>query len=166
MRDPVRAILGDLDPENPAGPRYLDSAIDRVMKACVTLSRPPGYALTQDGLGITPALNATNLALLTYEGCSMFLAPQLARYQFTTRALEERVGDQLNFFQHLQDLIMDLKAGGGQKIFTAPVDFASWVASITGMNLWTRLTDLSVTAPVLSLDVSRSGVRTISGTMP
>jgi len=153
LREIVRVFLGDFDA---AVRRYQDSAIDSVVRSLIRTGAVAGHALTNDRLGITPAISdALALGLLAYKAVRAILLPNLASYSYRTRALSESFGRQDQFMFALETAIYENENG---EMFSSMLSFYSWVNSITGVNVWALLTDMKITAPVATVNLDGSGI--------
>jgi hypothetical protein len=153
LRETVRAFLGDFDA---AIRRYQDSAIDSVVRGLVRAGALTGYALTNDRLGIAPAIiDPKAFGLLTYKAVKAISLPNVGSYSYRTRALSETFGRQTEFLFALETAIYENE---NADMFSSMFTFYTWVNSITGVNLWALLSDMKVSAPVMTVSVGRGGI--------
>jgi hypothetical protein len=154
FRDPIRAFLGDF---NADVRRYADGAIDAVVKTLIKCGTVQGYAVTQDNLEITPSVtDPADYARIVYHSCLRFVAPNAASYRYDTRALKESFGDQKVFIFELHDWLDEIERVGASRSW---IDFGSWAKSVTGVPLWSNLTDMEINAPVGTVSVGVDGIR-------
>ncbi len=155
--DPVRAILGDF---STVSRRYEDSAIASVVRTVLRLGKVPGYTLTADQLGITPAITTPKpLALLIYNAAKTLLLPNVAEYSYRTRAISERFGSQKNFLFDLENALYDEEHG---EMFYTWQMFYGWVHSVTGINLWELLTEVKFNTPVATVTIGPGGIHELA----
>lgn len=153
MFEPVRATLGDF---NSQFRKYQDDAIASVLRACLMVGKVPGQTVTPDRQGITPGIVLpSDMALLMYHSAKMFLVPNLADYRYETRALSERFGRQDTFYFELTNAIYYLENGD---MFSSFQSFYAWVNSLTGIDIWSVLSDMKTSAPVATVNIGRAGV--------
>lgn len=151
----VRAILGDHDPQFR---KYEDQAIASVVRTVLRCGNLPGYTLTPNRLGITPTiLQPRDFGILLHRAAKMLLLPDAAEYSYRTRALSERFGEQKFFVQELENALYDLENCGG--VFHTFQTFYGWVNALTGMNIWSMMTDMTTRAPVANVIIGRAGIQ-------
>jgi hypothetical protein len=150
----VRAILGDLDPQFQ---RYQDAAIANVVRTMVRVGKLGStYALTPDNRGITPAIAVpTDYAILIYSSAKTILMPNAAAYSYRQRAMGESFGAQRDFVFDLECALHDAQNG---EVFHTMQSFYGWVNALTGLNIWSLLTDMSTRAPVATVTIGRAGI--------
>ncbi len=154
MYELVRSVLG-------SGIKRSDEAIASVCRTCLRLGKVPGQALQVDYMGITPGLTTPkDIGLLTYHAAKMFVMPEAADYRYETRAMSERFGRQDHFVRDLENAIYELEDGA---MFYSMQNFYGWVNSLTGVDVWSIMSDMTVTAPVATVNIGRAGV-TVSST--
>jgi hypothetical protein len=150
----IRAIMGDFDVQFR---KHEDTAIASVVRSVVSIGKLPGYAITPDRRSIAPALAMPrDLGLLTLHSAKMFLLPNVADYSYRRRAMGERFGRQEHFLFDLQAQIDEYETGGG--VFTTFQSFYGWVNALTGLNIWSVMSDMKTRAPVASVIIGRAGI--------
>jgi hypothetical protein len=153
MHELVRVTLGDF---NPQFRKYQDDAIDAVIRTCLITGLVPGQSLAPDRITITPGiLLPTDAALLMYHAAKKFIMPDIADYRYETRALSERFGRQDSFYFELTNAIYELENGA---MFSCFQSFYSWVNALSGIDIWSVLSDMSTQAPVATVNIGRAGV--------
>lgn len=152
----VRAILGDLHPRHK---RYQPDSIDGVLRTVLRLGRVPGYTLTPNRLGISPALTeARPFGLLVYHAAKMFLLPNVGASSYRLRAIGETFGRQDHFLFDLDNALFDLTNGDGG-VFVTFQTFYGWINSLTGVNLFEVLTELKTNAPIATATIGSEGLQ-------
>lgn len=155
FRTPIRAVMGDF---NSVIRKYQDTAIDDVVKLVVRSGRLPGFALNVAGDGITPDVNTgRNYGLLVYRAALAFVAPASGSYSYRTRALAESFGDQRNFLNELHDALQEIDGEGGA-MFASDLGFRSWFLGVARVDPWASLVDMTVSAPVATVNIGQSGL--------
>jgi hypothetical protein len=158
MYEPVRVCLGDC---NAQFQKYSDDAIASVVRTCLLVGKVPGQKLSVDRMGITPGIvQPRDLGLLMNWSAKMFLRPQATDWRMQTRALGEKVGPQDYFAWDLDNAIYDLE---NREMFSSFQTFYAWVNSLTGIDIWSVLSDMRTNAPVATVNIGRAGV-TVSTT--
>jgi len=158
MHEPVRTILGDFDAKFR---KYQDGAIDSVVRTCLLIGNVPGQTLAVDRLSISPGITTScDLARLMYHAAKKFVDPNTAQYSYRLRAIEERFGRQELFLRELQNAIYELENG---EMFSSFQSFYSWVNALTGIDIWSLMSDMNTIAPVAAVTIGRAGV-TVSTT--
>lgn len=155
--EPIRAILGDF---NTTFRRYDDSAVASVVRTVLRTGKLEGFTLTANLQGITPAIIAPRVfGTLVYHAAKMLLVPNVAEYQYRTRALGEKFGNQREFLRDLENSLFELE---NDTVFRTWNSFYSWLNSTTGINIWQNLAAMHVVAPVAEVTIGRNGI-TVSG---
>lgn len=150
----IRAILGD---HNPQFRKYEDKSIAAVVRTCLRCGRVPRYTVTPNGMGISPAITVPwDFGILIHHAAKMFVLPDAADYSYKTRALSERFGEQKVFIQELTNAIYDIENGPG--VFHTFQSFYGWVNALTGINIWSVMTDMATRAPVATVVIGRAGI--------
>jgi hypothetical protein len=107
----LRAVLGDRDPDVHM---YDGDQLSDAMTAVVNVGKVPGYAITQDGTGITPDLTPASdqpsYALLVYHTAKMFVVT-LTATSYRTRAFSESFGDSKEFIVDILQEVYRLENG-------------------------------------------------------
>jgi hypothetical protein len=150
--EPIRAIMGDF--RTPY--KYEDSALASVVRSVVRMGKVPGYAISSDGLSITPALTQPcSLAMVSYQSALMLLGPNIGGFQWASRALKIRRGDQTFFLRELQNMVYYLE---NPAAITSFQTYYAWVNSIVGINVWGLLTEMKVQGPVATVTLGTGGM--------
>ena len=158
MYEPVRTCLGDF---NPNFRRYSDGAVASVVRTCLQIGKVPGHALGSDRMSITPALTLpSEMALLMYHSAKMFMGPMAIETRIETRPLSQKKGAPHYFWFDLNNAIYDLENG---PMFVSFQSFYSWVNALTGIDIWSLMSDMNTQAPVATVNIGRAGV-TVSTT--
>jgi hypothetical protein len=153
MFEPVRCILGDF---NAQFRKYQDDSIAAVVRTCLMKGVLPQQWVTPDGTGISPGITLpSDMALLMYHSAKMFVMPNVAGYSYGTRAIKERFERQDHFIFDLENAIHDLENGG---MFSAFQSFYAWVNALTGIDIWSLMSDMETDAPVATVMIGRAGV--------
>jgi hypothetical protein len=153
MYEPVRACLGDF---NPNFRKYSDGAVDSVLRTCLLIGKVPGHTLGSDRLSISPPITTpADMALLMYWGALMFMGPQAIETRLESRPLSQKKGRPELFWFELKNAIYDLENG---PMFLSFQSFYSWVNSLTGIDIWSVMSDMTTTAPVATVHIGRAGV--------
>lgn len=151
--EPLRHLLGDLDA---SVYQFSDSNLLVGVKTMVRMGKLSGYALTQDKLSVTPAVDDPNdYALLLYETVRSFISSNPDSFSFKTRAVGQRVGSWSMFLAELEENIHELKNG---TMFDGWQGFIGWVRGIDGLDPMSLMTRLEVDAPVQTVSVGIDGV--------
>ena len=158
MFEPVRVCLGDF---NQQFRKYENDAITSVVRTCLMTGKVPGQSLGSDLVSIVPGIiNPNDLALLMYHAAKMFIAPKVAEWRIDTRAMSQREGRKDHFFFELTNAIYEIENG---EMFSCFQSFYAWVNSLTGIDIWSVLSDMKTAAPVATVNIGRAGV-TVSTT--
>ena len=158
MYEPVRVCLGDF---NPAFRKYSDDAVASVLRTCLQIGKVPGQSLGSDRWSIAPGITLpSQMALLMYHGAKMFMGPQAIETRIGSRALDQRKGRPELFWFELNNAIYDLENG---EMFSCFQSFYAWVNSLTGIDIWSVMSDMKTDAPVATVNIGRAGV-TVSTT--
>jgi len=153
MFEPVRVCLGDF---NQQFRKYENDAILSVVRTCLMTGQVPGQTVGPDLVSIVPGIiNPSDLALLMYKSAKTFLTPRVAEWRLDTRAMSQRVGRQDHFFFELTNAIYDLENGA---MFSSFQSFYAWVNSLTGIDIWSVLSDMKTNAPVATVNIGRAGI--------
>ena len=151
--DPIRAVMGDFR----APFQYEDSAIASVVRSVVNMGQVPGYAVTGNGLAVTPSVtDPLGLLLVVHKSCRTLLRPNLKAFQWRTRAMSTRQGEQRDFLRELENLIYYAEAGSGMSSFQS---YYAWVNSLQGINVWGLLTEMKVSGPVATVTIGTVGLQ-------
>lgn len=161
--DCVRAILGDHDDQFR---KYEDQSIARVVRAILLCGQLPihgstvgYYGLTPNRLGITPAVTIpVDFGSLIYQAAKRLFMPDSAEYSYRTRAMSEKFGEQKSFIQDLENAIYDLR-NGSAGVFLTFQSFYGWVNALSGVNVWSAMTDMTTRAPVANVIIGRGGIQ-------
>jgi hypothetical protein len=120
------------------------------------VGKVPGQTVGADRQSVTPGITMPcDMARLMYHGAMMFLAPDVAKSSYRTRALSESFGEQTLFYRNLENAIYDLQNGAMMSSFQS---FYSWVNSLTGLDIWSVMSDMNTQAPVATVSIGRAGV--------
>jgi hypothetical protein len=158
LYDAVRAILGDF---NANFRKFEDAAILSVVRTVVITGKLPGYKLNADKTQIDPAIaTPRDYALVLYGSALMFTAPREASYSYSTRALKERFGEQKAFLLELHHALYEAQFPSMMSTWS---NMSTWLTGITGLNVWTHLTQLDTHAPVAQASIGVSGLVVNSG---
>ena len=65
------------------------------------------------------------------------------------------MGRQDHFFFELMNAIYDLENGA---MFSSFQSFYAWVNSLTGIDIWSVLSDMKTNAPVATVNIGRAGI--------
>lgn len=150
--EPIRAIMGDF--RTPY--KFEDQAVASVVRSVVRMGKLQGFAISADGLTITPALTQPyNLAMLSYQSALMLIGPGIAGFQWGSRALKVRRGDQMFFLRELQNMVYYLENPAAITTFQT---YYAWVNSIAGINVWGLLTEMKVQGPVATVTLGTGGM--------
>jgi len=153
MFEPVCVCLGDF---NQQFRKYENDAILSVVRTCLMTGQVPGQTVGPDLVSIVPGIiNPSDLALLMYKSAKTFLTPRVAEWRLDTRAMSQRVGRQDHFFFELTNAIYDLENGA---MFSSFQSFYAWVNSLTGIDIWSVLSDMKTNAPVATVNIGRAGI--------
>ena len=158
MYEPVRVCLGDF---NPNFRKYSDEAVASVVRTCLRIGKIPLQSVGSDGWSITPGIVLpADMALLMYHSAKMFMGPLAIETRIESRALGQKKGRPELFWFDLNNAIYDLENG---EMFSCFQSFYAWVNSLTGIDIWSVLSDMRTTAPVATVSIGRAGV-TVSTT--
>jgi len=158
LQEPIRAVLGDRDPEIPL---YANSAIEGAVRTAVRMNFAKGYTLTPNRLNITPDLTDPNaFALLVYRVAVMFIAPNPSFQGYKTRAMSETFGSYRDFMNHLEDVIHRLE--NGEAMFSGWQHFTGWFEGLHGLCLPALMTEVKVDGSWQTLTVSEGGASSSS----
>jgi len=150
----IRAMLGD---HNPQFRKYEDGVLASVVRTCLRSGKLPGYCLSPNRMGIVPPITVPrDFGLLIHHAAKMILLPDAGDYSYKTRALSERFGEQRLFVQNLENALYDLQNG---EVFSTFQSFYGWVNALTGMNIWSLMTDMTTRAPVANVIIGRAGIQ-------
>jgi hypothetical protein len=153
MRDPVRCCLGD---NSDRFRKYSDEAIDRTVRTCLMVGKVPCQKLGADRISITPGIMSPHdCALLMYHASKMFLMPESGDYMYRLRGVQERFGRQDLFVRELENQLYYLENG---EMFKSFQSFYAWVNALTGIDIWSLMSDMKTDAPVASVEIGRAGV--------
>lgn len=157
--EPVRALLGDFPRHGIY--RYEDSAVAKIVRALVQMGELDGYGLTPDLSGITPViLNPKIFGVLIYKAAKRLLLPHAAAYGYRMRAMSESFGEQKGFVADLENALYDLQ---NPTMFGSYQSFYSWLGGVTGLDVWTMMTQMKVDAPIATAELNISGLYINSG---
>jgi hypothetical protein len=157
LYNPVRAFLGDF---STTVRKYSDTAIADVVRALVRCGEVPGITVSADSASLEPGLSTPLLyAQVVYRACLKFVAPNVGAYSYRTRAMSESFGHSAGFVLQLESALYDMENGAG---FAAFVDFQTWAMSVTGVCIWSAMSEVKINAPVATVSVGRDGI-TVNG---
>lgn len=114
LREPLRFLLGDLNPQEQT---YSNADLDAGVRSAVRIASVDGIELTacrnriQATGGGAPTAN--QFALLALKTAEIFVSANPDGYQFRTRALAERLDGWTNLLEALRGRIYELQAGDG-----------------------------------------------------
>ena len=141
--DDVRAVTGDFDRQ-----LYTNQQIASVMRVQLRLGRiiepcrrgqpQVRFALGPDNQSIVPAITDTYMhayALLIYKTAHQLILPNIAGYNYRTRAMSERFGEQKDFIFTMQNLIYELE--NGEQTWANVSGLRSWLFMVNGIWIWT-----------------------------
>ena len=158
MYEPVRVCLGDF---NPNFRKYSDDAIASVVRTCLRIGKIPLQSAGSDGWSIAPGIVLpSQMALLMYHSAKMFMGPLAIETKLDSRALGQRKGRPELFWFDLNNAIYEIENG---EMFSSFQSFYSWVNSLTGIDIWSVMSDMRTAAPVATVNIGRAGV-TVSTT--
>jgi hypothetical protein len=151
--EPVRAFLGDHDDTLR---QYEDRSIERTVRSLIQCGELTGYSLSTDRTAIVPVISDPKLfGTLVYKACKAFINPVSGGYSYRTRAISESIGDMRTFIFQLENALYALENG---EMFSCWSNFYTWLNAVTGINVWSHLTDMEVEAPVATVTLSLSGM--------
>lgn len=154
MIEPVRVTLGDMD-DGPVK-RYSTSAILASVRTCLLTGLIAQQTITPDMNGISPGITLpSDMALLMYQAARKLLLPNVADYGYRLRGLQEKFGRQDDFLFHLDNAIYELVNG---QMFSSFQSFYAWVNSLSGVDIWSLMSDMETDAPVATVAIGRAGV--------
>lgn len=136
LRETVRFILGDHDPDQPM---FTDNAVDAAVRSALTLRKVPALSLDPARTGITPEPTADQVALVCFHTAKLWLAGDPDKYEYRTRALAEKFGGSRNAMDELEQSIHELENG---TMFSGWVMFGSWIEGLGGLHAarhWTQM---------------------------
>ncbi len=138
LYDDIRAVAGDFSKR-----LYEDSAIAMVMRTHLRRGAVRDddagkvWKLSSDGFGISPVITADDTlayALLVYHSAHSLVLPNTAAYQYRTRALSERFGEQKDFLFNLQNALNELE--NGSMVWANVSGLRNWLLAINGIWVW------------------------------
>lgn len=106
LRETVRFILGDHDPDQPM---FTDNAVDAAVRSALTLRKVPALSLDPARTVITPEPTADQVALVCFHTAKLWLAGDPDKYEYRTRALAEKFGGSRNAMDELEQSIHELE---------------------------------------------------------
>lgn len=151
----LRVILGDRSAQFR---KYNDDTLSATVRTVLRMGGLQGYRVAPNQRGITPAIvKPRDFGILLYKAAKLIVLPDAGEYAYKTRAISERFGDQKIFVFELQNQLYDLENDGG--VFRTWQSFYGWVNSLTGMNVWSLMTDMKQRAPVATVIIGRAGIQ-------
>ena len=139
LYDDVRALAGDFKRQ-----LYEDATLRRVMQTVIRLGRVKAdgqrWSLAADGQTLVPAIGVNDLqaySLLVYNAAHTLVLPNMAAYNYRTRALTERFGEQKDFLFTLQNVLYDLEEG--EQAYANISGLRSWLFAVNGIWMWSYL---------------------------
>lgn len=151
----IRFVMGDNDASVQV---YPDSVLLKAVRSVIKLNKVPDYAVTEDGLSLTPAVSdANDFALVVFHVCRAFVAGNPDRYSYRTRAIGESFGSWKDFLATLEMDIHKLENG---TMFSGWQSYYSFMAGISGLPVQDILTRFKVNAPFQSATLSQDGFST------
>lgn len=148
----LRHILGDIDSD---AQTYEDAALLVGVQTVIRCGKLTDYTLSTDNLSITPDVTDPNdWALVLYHTAHSFVAPKPESYSFRTRALSQTVsGATRAFLSTIEENIYDIENG---EMFDSWQHFGSWLQGMTGVNILTRLTEVTAVDNLNSVTIPAS----------
>lgn len=142
LYDDVRAVTGDFNRQ-----LYTNEQLASVMRVQLRLGKiiePPcrgqamiRFALGADNQTISPTIGNSNVhayALLVYRTAHALVLPNIAAYNYRTRAMSERFGEQKDFLFTLQNILYELE--NGEQTWAEISGLRSWLFMVNGIWIW------------------------------
>jgi hypothetical protein len=136
LYDDVRAVTGDFKRV-----LYDDAAIASVMRVQLRLGRVhtdcKRWMLAPDNFTLSPPITSSDCLAygqLVYTTAQALIGPNLAAYNYRTRALSERFGEQRDFIFLLNNTIYQLE--NGEQAWGSITGLRSWLFSLNGIWAW------------------------------
>jgi hypothetical protein len=95
------------------------------------------WTLGPDNISISPAIANTDVqayALLAYHTSHQLILPNVAGYQYRTRGMSERFGEQKDFLFNLQNVLYELEDGG--QTYDNVTGLRNWLFLVNGIWVW------------------------------
>jgi len=148
----LRHILGDIDSDSQ---KYEDASLLVGVQTIIRCGKLSDYTLSTDSLSVEPDVTDPNdYALVLYHTAHSFIAPKPDAYAFRTRALSQSVsGATRDFLRTLEENIYSLENG---EMFDSWQHLDSWLKGMTGVNLLTRLTEVTSVENLNSITIPAS----------
>lgn len=146
FREPLRFLLGDLNPQEQA---YSNGDLDAGIRAAVRIASVDDLQLTacrnriQTTSGAEPSAN--QFALLALKTAEIFVSANPDGYNYRTRAISEKFDGWTNLLEALRGRIYELQAGTG---FLSWQEWSAFLFGEDGINRRMVETQLTGTPPV------------------